>query len=286
MSEMELNIKDFKALASETRHKILRALDGKRLSLNDIARNTNLHKMTLHEHLVKLVETGYVKRYEREGHKWVYYKLSRKGVSLLHPRKSKVIIIFSITIIVCMSIVGANILLNILIPLDIQSMESEFEGIKIEVTTDKEVYSVGEDVVVSVTLTNTNANDTVLHCRGYEKENTHELFSYFHIIAYTENYGKIWYHTKPGPENHEYWYTSYEIVINGSSSITFNDVCAWNQTAKNIYSYYENKSYEHNKQVPPGTYIITAMVPLDMTHYFGTEFQQFEFGASKTITIE
>ena len=55
--------------------------------------------MTLHEHLEKLVEAGFVKRHEREGHKWVYYSLSWKGASLIHPENTKVVILFSTTII-------------------------------------------------------------------------------------------------------------------------------------------------------------------------------------------
>jgi len=99
MPKVTLNRDDFKVLASETRLEVIKALDGKRLSLNDIARSTNLHKMTLHEHLAKLVETGYVKRYEREGHKWVYYKLSWKGESLLHPENTRIVVLFSATFV-------------------------------------------------------------------------------------------------------------------------------------------------------------------------------------------
>ena len=97
MSTVTLNLSDFKALASETRLDILKALDGKKLSLNDLTAATNLHKVTPHEHLIKLVEAGFIKRYEREGHKWVYYKLAWKGASLLHPENTRIAILFSAT---------------------------------------------------------------------------------------------------------------------------------------------------------------------------------------------
>lgn len=97
MTKVTLNLNDFKALASETRLDILRALDGKKLNLNDLSTATKLHKMTLHEHLGKLVEAGFVKKNEREGHKWVYYKLSWKGASLLHPENTRIAILFSAT---------------------------------------------------------------------------------------------------------------------------------------------------------------------------------------------
>jgi DNA-binding transcriptional ArsR family regulator len=99
MSKITLDVNSFKALASETRLDILRSLDGKKLTLQDISRVTNLNKATLHEHLTKLNEAGLVKRKEREGHKWVYYKLSWKGSSLLHPDNTKIVVMFSATFI-------------------------------------------------------------------------------------------------------------------------------------------------------------------------------------------
>jgi len=100
MTKVSLDVKSFKVLASETRLDILRALNGKKMSLNDICRATNLHKMTLHEHLSKLTEAGFIKRIEREGHKWVYYKLSWRGESLLHPENTHIVVLFSSTLFV------------------------------------------------------------------------------------------------------------------------------------------------------------------------------------------
>ena len=98
MSRVTLDLNSFKALASETRLDILRVLDGKKMSLNELSETLNLNKATVHEHLMKLYEAGLVKRKEREGHKWVYYKLSWKGASLLHPDNTKIVILFTITI--------------------------------------------------------------------------------------------------------------------------------------------------------------------------------------------
>ncbi len=99
MPKVSLDIDSFKALASETRLDILRALDGKKMNLTEMTKATNLHKMTLHEHLSKLTSAGFIKRIEREGHKWVYYKLSWKGQSLLHPENTRIVIMFSMTFI-------------------------------------------------------------------------------------------------------------------------------------------------------------------------------------------
>lgn len=99
MPKVSLDIDSFKALASETRLDILRALDGKKMNLTEMTKATNLHKMTLHEHLSKLTSAGFIKRIEREGHKWVYYKLSWKGQSLLHPENTRIVVMFSMTFI-------------------------------------------------------------------------------------------------------------------------------------------------------------------------------------------
>jgi DNA-binding transcriptional ArsR family regulator len=100
MSKVTLAIEDFKALASETRLDILRAIDLKTMSLKDISQATHLHETTVHEHLTKLVKSGFVKKNEREGHKWVYYTLSWKGSCLLHPDNTKVVVMFTSTIAV------------------------------------------------------------------------------------------------------------------------------------------------------------------------------------------
>jgi DNA-binding transcriptional ArsR family regulator len=97
MPKVNLDVNSFKALASDTRLNILKTLDGKQLSLNDIAKSTKLHKVTLHEHLSRLNEAGFINKIEREGHKWVYYKLSWKGQSLLHPENTRIVILFSVT---------------------------------------------------------------------------------------------------------------------------------------------------------------------------------------------
>ena len=99
MSKVTLDINAFKALASDTRLDILRTLDGKKMSLKDISNATNLNKATLHEHLSKLNEAGLIKKKEREGHKWVYYRLSWKGESLLHPENTKIVVLFTTTFI-------------------------------------------------------------------------------------------------------------------------------------------------------------------------------------------
>lgn len=99
MTKITLDRETFKALASDTRLDILKTLDGKHLGLNEIAKVSNLNKATLHEHLTKLYEAGLIKRTERDGHKWVYYKLTWKGESLLHPENTKIVVLFTTTFV-------------------------------------------------------------------------------------------------------------------------------------------------------------------------------------------
>ncbi len=99
MPKITLDMNTFKALASDTRLDILRTLDGNKMGLKDISQATKLNKATLHEHLTKLAEAGLVKKKEREGHKWVYYKLTWKGEGLLHPENSRIVVLFTTTFI-------------------------------------------------------------------------------------------------------------------------------------------------------------------------------------------
>lgn len=100
MTKITLDKDTFKVLASDTRLNILRSLDGKKMTLTELGKQTSLNKATLHEHLNKLHTAGLVKRKEREGHKWIYYKLSWKGASLLHPDNNRIVVMFTATFLV------------------------------------------------------------------------------------------------------------------------------------------------------------------------------------------
>ena len=76
MAKVTIDKETFKALASDTRLEILKALDGRKMNLSEIARRTGLSKTTILEHMNRLVEANLVKKIEREGHKWTYYKLT------------------------------------------------------------------------------------------------------------------------------------------------------------------------------------------------------------------
>jgi len=109
MAKVTLDRDAFKALASDTRLKILRSLDGKKMTVTELSAVTKMNKATMHEHLSKLHAVGLIKRKEREGHKWVYYKLSWKGSSLLHPENNRIVVMFSATFLVLIAGIGGFI---------------------------------------------------------------------------------------------------------------------------------------------------------------------------------
>ena len=57
MTKVSLELEDIKALASDSRIEILKALDGKKLSLKEITKITKLQKGTIHMHLTRLLES-------------------------------------------------------------------------------------------------------------------------------------------------------------------------------------------------------------------------------------
>lgn len=84
----------FKALSSDTRVNILKALDERQMTVSELARVLDLHKATVFEHLERLQETKLVERWETD-RKWVYYALTWRGRRILHPEKINIAILLS-----------------------------------------------------------------------------------------------------------------------------------------------------------------------------------------------
>lgn len=84
MSQIVLDAEAFKALSSDTRLHILKALDARPLTVSELGRLLDLNKATVFEHLKQLVAAQLVKRGDEE-RKWVYYRLTWKGRNVLHP---------------------------------------------------------------------------------------------------------------------------------------------------------------------------------------------------------
>ncbi len=231
----------------------------------------------------------------------------------------------AISIISITSVIAAGVFLNHNVkPLSVIFTDSAFEGINIDVNTDKEVYAIGEKIQIDVSLTNTNSYDSILYCQGWKDRQNDELYSLFLVTIYDENYTQVWYRTVPDknelikfgnslPSNNDknksviidmnesssktnperkiasmlgYYSSSFTLNLNASSTTTYSNISSWNQTAKDIRVIIDNVTwYDFNKQVPTGTYIITVTVPLNMNYYFGNVYKEFYFGSSKTIKI-
>lgn len=74
----------FEVLASETRLDILKTLTTRRMTITELADNLNLAKSTVHHHLQRLADAGFVAAGD-DGHAWVYYALTPEGQALLQP---------------------------------------------------------------------------------------------------------------------------------------------------------------------------------------------------------
>lgn len=72
------------ALASDTRLRMLKDLNVRRMTVAELADDLDLAKSTVHHHLSILVDSGFVAA-EDEGHAWVYYALTPEGRALLDP---------------------------------------------------------------------------------------------------------------------------------------------------------------------------------------------------------
>lgn len=74
----------FEVLASETRLDILKTLNTRRMTNTELAADLGLAKSTVHHHLQKLADSGFVAAGD-DGHAWVYYALTPEGQALLQP---------------------------------------------------------------------------------------------------------------------------------------------------------------------------------------------------------
>lgn len=94
MAKVVLDSDAFKALASNTRLEILKALDVRRLTVTELGRVLDLNKATVFEHLKQLTAAELVKK-EDEGRKWIYYRLTWKGTNILHPENAQILLLLS-----------------------------------------------------------------------------------------------------------------------------------------------------------------------------------------------
>ncbi len=86
------------ALASDTRLEMLKALQGERRTLSQLAEHLDVDKAAVHRHLRKLEDGGLVKR--AEDHGFVYYSLSWKARDLISPgENTRIVVMLSTSMI-------------------------------------------------------------------------------------------------------------------------------------------------------------------------------------------
>lgn len=100
MDKIALDKRIIGALASETRIDILKKIDSGSMTLSKLTAESNISKSTVHEHLTILIESGLVKKVNRDN-KWVYYELTDKSTEILHPHKMTRIIVLLSSAILC-----------------------------------------------------------------------------------------------------------------------------------------------------------------------------------------
>jgi DNA-binding transcriptional ArsR family regulator len=88
----------FKALAVDSRVKILKILDERQHTLTDLSEELEMAPSTIKEHLETLVAAGLIKQVDK-GMKWKYYKLTMKGKQVVNPYEQKVWIILATSLL-------------------------------------------------------------------------------------------------------------------------------------------------------------------------------------------
>ncbi len=89
--KVTLDQASFRALASETRIAILRALSEHQMTLTELAQRLAISKPGVVKHLGLLQEAGLVLRDTPE-RKWIYYRLTTKGERIFEPNKTRIML--------------------------------------------------------------------------------------------------------------------------------------------------------------------------------------------------
>ncbi len=95
--KIEVSKKLLKTLTVDTRTDILKSLQNRPMTASELSRKLNKHVTTVSEHLDVLKESNLVEKIERPGRKWVYYRLTRPGESIVHPQSYKWVFVFVTT---------------------------------------------------------------------------------------------------------------------------------------------------------------------------------------------
>ena len=136
-----------KALAGDTRIKILKLLDKKALTQSDLAQELKMKLPTVGEHLRSLEHAELVDR-EKTERKWKYYSLTNKARILLHPHTGALWFIFGVFILGAAATVATAVsYFSGLAPYasKARAMEAEAAPVAEALAADAAVETVGKD---------------------------------------------------------------------------------------------------------------------------------------------
>jgi len=100
LGEVTLDLESFKALASNTRVKFLKALRVRGKTASELAKEAGVSVQAASQHLEKMRKAGLVKRRSRA--KWVYFDLTEAGQGVVEPNKSKVLLLLGASALVAL----------------------------------------------------------------------------------------------------------------------------------------------------------------------------------------
>jgi DNA-binding transcriptional ArsR family regulator len=100
--KITLDRETFKALAVDSRVKILRILDDRQHTLTDLSEELGMAPSTIKEHLDTLVSAGLIQQMDK-GMKWKYYRLTSKGKEIINPYEKKVLILLATSLLAAMA---------------------------------------------------------------------------------------------------------------------------------------------------------------------------------------
>jgi DNA-binding transcriptional ArsR family regulator len=109
--KVTLDQASFRALASETRIAILRALSEHQMTLTELAERLGISKPGVMKHLELLQEAGLVLREDAE-RKWIYYRLTTKGERILDPERTRIALALGISLATAAAGAGATALFS------------------------------------------------------------------------------------------------------------------------------------------------------------------------------
>lgn len=122
MGKIKLNRKTFKALAGETRVKILKSLKERKKYLAELSEELEMSDTSVKEHLETLMEADLIEREESE-RKWKYYRLTRKGKDLISKKETKAYILLGTSILTALIGLGVFLKNKVLSPVAARAAE-------------------------------------------------------------------------------------------------------------------------------------------------------------------